>query len=162
MLHSVWKPWANVEVSTWILAGLPWHIRIHRMETGRPLDAAEGEFSLGQEIELVQRVDPLSAEVSSAWGTSAVKGLIGYEKAVLVWPNANTNLFHPRTVLSTLTMTLEPGIHWLAAAVYGDPLGDTGSYVVEQSPETLLNVTFEKDSIAIITSGEAEIIIKRE
>lgn len=162
VLHSVWKPWANVEVQTWIVAGLPWHIRIHRMETGRPLDAAEGGFSLGQETELVQRMDPLSAEVSSAWGISAVKGLIGYEKAVLVWPNANTNLLHPRTVLPTLTTTLEPGIHWLAAAVYGDPLGDTGGFIVEQSPETLLNVTFEKDNIAIITSGEAEIIIKRD
>lgn len=123
VLHSVWKPWANVEVSTWIVAGLPWHIRIHRIETGRPLDAAEGGFSLGQETELVQRMDSLSAEASSAWGTSAVKGLLGYEKAVLVWPNANTNLLHPRTVLPTLTMSLEPGIHWLAAAVYGDSLG---------------------------------------
>lgn len=162
VLYSVWKPWANVEVQTWIVAGLPWHIRIHRIETGRPLDVAEGGFSLGQETELVQRMDSLSAEVSSAWGTSAVKGFIGYEQAVLVWPNANTNLLHPRTVLPTLTKTLEPGIHWLAAAVYGDPLGDTGGCVVEQSPETLLNVTFEKDSIAIITSEEGEIIIKRD
>lgn len=49
VLHSVWKPWTNVEVRTWIVAGLPWHIRIHRIETGRPLDAAEGGFALGQE-----------------------------------------------------------------------------------------------------------------
>lgn len=164
VLHFVWKPWADVEVCTWVVAGLPWHIRIHRIETGRALDAAEGGFALGVETELAQQIDCSGAVASTAWGTSGVKGLVGYGKAELIWPNANTNLLHPRTVLPTLTASLEPGIHWLASAVYGDPLGDSCGIcgIMEQSPEAILNVTFDKDIIMVLTSREAEIIIKRE
>ncbi|OME57502.1 hypothetical protein BSK59_09630 [Paenibacillus odorifer] len=162
VLHSVWKPWTNVEVRTWIVAGLPWHIRIHRIETGRPLDAAEGGFALGQEAGVEQQIGLTTAAVSTAWGISGVKGLIGYEKAELIWPNANTNLLHPRTVLPTLTTFLEPGIHWLASAVYGDRSGDSCGGIIEQSPESILKVTFDKDIIKVFTSSEAEVIIKRE
>ncbi|MEK4140751.1 MULTISPECIES: DUF2264 domain-containing protein [Paenibacillus] len=162
VLHSVWKPWTNVEVRTWIVAGLPWHIRIHRIETGRPLDAAEGGFALGQEVGVEQQIGLTTAAVSTAWGISGVKGLIGYEKAELIWPNANTNLLHPRTVLPTLTTFLESGIHWLASAVYGDPSGDSCGGIIEQSPESILKVTFDKDIIKVFTSSEAEVIIKRE
>ncbi|OMD03097.1 DUF2264 domain-containing protein [Paenibacillus odorifer] len=162
VLHSVWKPWTNVEVRTWIVAGLPWHIRIHRIETGRPLDAAEGGFALGQEAGVEQQIGLTTAAVSTAWGISGVKGLIGYEKAELIWPNANTNLLHPRTVLPTLTTFLEPGIHWLASAVYGDPSGDSCGGIIEQLPESILKVTFDKDIIKVLTSSEAEFIIKRE
>ncbi|OME00922.1 hypothetical protein BSK54_15845 [Paenibacillus odorifer] len=162
VLHSVWKPWTNVEVRTWIVAGLPWHIRIHRIETGRPLDAAEGGFALGQEAGGEQQIGLTTAAVSTAWGISGVKGLIGYEKAELIWPNANTNLLHPRTVLPTLTTFLEPGIHWLASAVYGDPSGDSCGGIIEQLPESILKVTFDKDIIKVLTSSEAEFIIKRE
>ncbi|AWV32351.1 DUF2264 domain-containing protein [Paenibacillus odorifer] len=162
VLHSVWKPWTNVEVRTWIVAGLPWHIRIHRIETGRPLDAAEGGFALGQEAGVEQQIGLTTAAVSTAWGTSGVKGLIGYEKAELIWPNANTNLLHPRTVLPTLTTFLEPGIHWLASAVYGDPSGDSCGGILEQSPESILKVAFDKDIIKVLTSSEAEFIIRRE
>ncbi|WP_246354366.1 DUF2264 domain-containing protein [Paenibacillus phytohabitans] len=166
VLRSVWKPWTNVEVRTWVVAGLPWHIRIHRIETGRALDAAEGGFALGQETELAQQTDNSGTAVSTAWGTSGIKGLTGYGKAELIWPNANTNLLRPRTVLPTLTATLEPGIHWLASAVYGDPLADSSAHqangvsnILEQSPESLLKVTFAENGITVQTTGGTEIFI---
>ncbi|KHL91252.1 hypothetical protein QW71_35730 [Paenibacillus sp. IHB B 3415] len=166
VLRSVWKPWANVEVRTWVVAGLPWHIRIHRIETGRALDAAEGGFALGQETELAQQTDNSGTAVSTAWGTSGIKGLMGYGKAELIWPNANTNVLRPRTVLPTLTATLEPGIHWLASAVYGDPSADPSArqangfgHILEQSPESLLQVSFAEDGITVQTTGGTEIII---
>jgi hypothetical protein len=166
VLRSVWKPWANVEVRTWIVAGLPWHIRIHRIETGRLLDAAEGGFALGQETELEQQTDNSGAAASTAWGTSGIKGLLGYGKAELIWPNANTNLLRPRTVLPTLTASLEPGTYLLASAVYGDPSSDSSAQrmngagsILEQSPESLLNVTFDEGSITVLTTGGTTIII---
>ncbi|WP_150266016.1 DUF2264 domain-containing protein [Paenibacillus tepidiphilus] len=167
VLRSVWKPWTDVEVRTWIVAGLPWHIRIHRIATGRPLDAAEGGFALGQETELEQRIGGLETIVSTGWGTSGIRGLLGYGKAELVWPNPDTNLLHPRTVLPTLTASLAPGVHWLASAVYGDPAEAAApeeqvrrlGVVLEQSPESALNADFLRDSIRIITAGGREIRI---
>lgn len=166
VLRSVWKPWANVEVRTWVVAGLPWHIRIHRIETGQALDAAEGGFALGQETELAQQSSGSGTAASTAWGTSGIKGLTGYGKAELIWPNANTNLLRPRTVLPTLTAALEPGTHWLASAVYGDPSADSSArkangvgHILEQSPESLLQVTFAGEHITVLTTGGTEIII---
>ncbi|NMO96583.1 DUF2264 domain-containing protein [Paenibacillus lemnae] len=121
VLHAVWKPWSDVEVSTWIVAGLPWHIRIHRVESKRALDAAEGGFALGVEQPPVERTAGGEAFAGSEWGISGARSLLGYESARLIWPNANTNVLRPRTVIPTLTASLSPGVHWLVSAIYGEP-----------------------------------------
>lgn len=175
VLHAVWRPWADVEVSTWLVAGLPWHIRIHRIETSRGLDAAEGGYALGIEATPMQRVGANEAVAASPWGVSGVRGLLGYESAGLVWPNANTNVLRPRTVIPTLTASLAPGVHWLVSAVYGEP-GQTGAarepgpagdssdstdVSLDDLPDIGLNVTMEKEAIAIQSCRGAEIIIPR-
>ncbi|MGP0584062.1 DUF2264 domain-containing protein [Paenibacillus timonensis] len=123
VLVALWKPWSDVEVSTWIVAGLPWHVRIHRIVNGRPLDAAEGGFALGVETELTEwmEADRTAAGAASPYGASGVQNLLGYETAELIRPNANTNILHPRTVLPTLHASLKPGVHVLASAIFGDP-----------------------------------------
>ncbi|XID90727.1 DUF2264 domain-containing protein [Paenibacillaceae bacterium WGS1546] len=119
ILYSRWKPWRDVEVRTWLLAGLPWHIRVHRIENGRPLSAAEGGFSLPAEDdpEIERRRD--WAFASGSAGTSGIVGIRGFGEAELVRPQANTNLLHPRTVLPTLKAELPEGEHWLISAVCG-------------------------------------------
>lgn len=156
VLHAAWKPWSDVEVRTWIVAGLPWHIRIHRIETGRPLDAAEGGFALGVEIELLKETGSVLATAANGYGISGVRGLLGYEAAELVWPNANTNVLRSRTVIPTLRASLQPGVRWLAAAVAGDPApADT----LAALPAERLNVTIGDRGIAIVTSQGREMFI---
>ncbi|GAB7358481.1 hypothetical protein MBLNU230_g2545t1 [Neophaeotheca triangularis] len=50
VLYSVMKPWADVQVATWLLpptAQAPnWHVRVHRVTAGRDLLAAEGGFAI--------------------------------------------------------------------------------------------------------------------
>ncbi|CAH1058761.1 hypothetical protein PAECIP111894_04947 [Paenibacillus pseudetheri] len=104
---------------------------------------------------------------STAWGTSGIKDLLGCRKGELVWPNANTNLLHPRTVLPMLTTTLEPGIHWLASAVYGCPSegaldiqADQAGEVLKHSPEQDLKVKFsEGTTLTIVTHSGREIVL---
>jgi len=130
VLYSRWKPWNDVEVRTWLVAGLPWHVRIHRVDTRRALTAAEGGFALPDEGDL--RAEPPAgaagadkggpvAAARCFFGASGIRGLRGYDRPELVVPNANTNLLHPRTVIPTLLADLEPGVHWLACAVWGEP-----------------------------------------
>ncbi|MFC4598437.1 DUF2264 domain-containing protein [Cohnella hongkongensis] len=121
VLFSRWKPWPDVEVRTWLIAGLPWHVRIHRLETGRPLSAAEGGFSLpaAEDRSIDLRDDRVFASCSVA--TSGIVGLRGYARAELIHPQANTNLLYPRTLLPTLRAELETGVHWLISAVFGQP-----------------------------------------
>lgn len=166
VLYAVWKPWSNVEVHTWIVAGLPWHVRIHRIETKRALDIAEGGFALGVETELAEWIEGertggleagrIAAGAASPVGASGVQSLLGFESAELIRPNANTNVLYPRTVLPTLLASLEPGVHLLASAVYGDP--SPGAKWQPVAPEAL-NLTIGERAIVITTCSGNDIRI---
>ncbi len=119
--YSRWMPWFDVEVRTWLLTGLPWHIRVHRIETGRVLTAAEGGFALSLDAGLATETSPYFAEAASDAGTVAIHRLVGFEEALLIYPQANTNLLHPRTVIPTLQAELTKGSHVAVSAVYGQP-----------------------------------------
>jgi len=121
VLFARWKPWPDVEVRTWIAAGLPWHLRIHRVRTERALDAAEGGFALALEPDTRLRADGPEASAAGRFGTSAIRGCLGYTKAETIQAQPNTNVLHPRTVIPTLQARLAPGTHWLVSAVYGRP-----------------------------------------
>ncbi|WP_339301694.1 DUF2264 domain-containing protein [Paenibacillus sp. FSL K6-2441] len=174
VLYALWKPWSDVEVRSWIVAGLPWHVRIHRIETKRPLDIAEGGFALGVETELTEWIEGtertglaelkeksgegrIAAGAASPFGASGVQSLLGFESVELIRPNANTNVLYPRTVLPTLLASLEPGVHLLASAVYGDP-----SPGASWQPITLdaLNLAIGEREIVITTCSGNEIHIE--
>lgn len=122
VLFMRWKPWFDVEVSTWILTGVPWHVRVHRIQSARGLNAAEGGFALGigNSPTREERGDK-AAVVASHLGTVGLKALYGWKEAEALYPHANTNVLHARTVIPTLKDSLQPGDHWLAAAFYGQP-----------------------------------------
>lgn len=135
-IYTVWKPWFDVEVRTWLVVGAPWHVRIHRIETGRRLDAADGGFALGitdreGRRSLRESKEAGSALAVSAWGASGIKLLYGSGEAGIVHPNANTNVLHARTVIPTVTASMHPGVHYLATAVYGQPAGGQGDCEAE-------------------------------
>ena len=128
VIYSRWKPWSDVEVRTWLVAGAPWHVRVHRIASGRKLDVADGGFALGHEspdgkgclTKAEQDVD--TALTVSAWGVSGARRLYGSGHAEIVYPNTNTNIMHRMTVIPTVTASFEPGTHWLVSAFYGEPI----------------------------------------
>ncbi|WP_159881771.1 DUF2264 domain-containing protein [Paenibacillus puerhi] len=154
LMYTKWRPWRDVEIATWIVPGLPWHVRIHRVETNRALDAADGGFALGVERpgrpqaakrttgygDAADRPAGAPADLMYAarearevwagqpWGISGMKCLYGSGACELFVPQANTNLMNPRTVLPTVKARFEPGVSWLVTAVCGEPLDEnTGS-----------------------------------
>ncbi|WP_438445384.1 DUF2264 domain-containing protein [Gorillibacterium sp. sgz5001074] len=129
MVYAVWRPWSDVSVRTWILPGLPWHVRIHRIESGRPLDAADGGFALGLEDSPYHtsrgQVTESDAAVSvrTVFGTCAAAVLWGNGAPALVQPHSNTSVMFPRTVIPTVKVSLETGTSWLVTAFYGSGEG---------------------------------------
>lgn len=128
-LYARWKPWSDVEVRTWLLPGTPWHVRIHHIQSNRILHAADGGFALGIDQgrldtgRLSIEQDGASVNASNTLGTSGIRALLGGGTAALIYPNSNTNILHPRTVIPTVTLQLEPGSHWIVTAVFGEPGG---------------------------------------
>ncbi|QAY68603.1 DUF2264 domain-containing protein [Paenibacillus protaetiae] len=159
VLYARWKPWPDVEVQTWIAAGLPWHIRLHRICTGRRLEAAEGGFAVRAEPGMAADVDSghvpwIAAAASSGGGTSAIRSLLGYETAELVYPQANTNVLHPRTAVPTLRAALEPGVHWLATAIFGSAKG-RGAYAAGEFSSAAAAAKAESGANAAVAQSAA-------
>ncbi|MNJ32255.1 hypothetical protein D3C77_269160 [compost metagenome] len=160
VLFAKWMPWENVEVQTWIVAGVPWHIRIHRVKSQRELDAAEGGFALGLDNQMNEDVTEKGIIISSSCDRSGIVNLLGYDKAELIYPHANTNLLKPRTVIPTLRSRLEPGVHWLVSAVYGETACITSSRMSE--PGNIcerLNTHLTDEQICIMTHRGKNIVL---
>lgn len=161
VIYTKWMPWADVVIKTWLVAGAPWHIRVHFIETSRNLDCADGGFALGLENSeykgkkevILNKRETLAI---FPWGASGIKNIYGNGQAELVYPNANTNLMNPRTVIPTVKISLEPGKHWIVNAVFGEP----GSESIKNIWASCPNIEIDDDEI-IIGQGMDKIVIQK-
>ncbi|WP_333770756.1 DUF2264 domain-containing protein [Streptomyces sp. IBSBF 2435] len=135
-VRSTWRPWADVEITTWLTAAAPWHLRTHRIRTGRALHTAEGGFAVDRDGGLAAREE----DTGRALAVSAGGDLSGLRDLAAPGPGSGaaregrvidllpgTNVLARRTALPTLLTRLPPGEHWLRCAVLGaGPAGAAG------------------------------------
>ncbi|MDQ0229870.1 DUF2264 domain-containing protein [Metabacillus malikii] len=152
-----WNPWTDVNVKTWIVPGNPWHIRIHCIQTNRALHTAEGGFALGLEEENYPiKRDENGCFVENKNAQSGVVILHGTGTSTPLFPNANTNILHQRTVIPTIQTEVPIGETWLAHAVYGN-MG-TGTDVESYSERPKLTINENRIEIHLL-KGEPPILI---
>lgn len=162
IIYSEWKPWIDVTVRTWIIPGIPWHVRVHHVDTKRKLDIAEGGFALGLEHEAKdkERHETMENECEAcatvSWGMSGIKRLNQSGKPVLVYPNANTNLMYARTVIPTIKASIQPGKEWLVTAVFGEP----GSKGVQENWKYSPHAEIENNKLVIYSANK--VIFKKD
>jgi hypothetical protein len=142
VLVSIMKPWADVEVKTWLITPEDegdWHIRVHKVTTGRALQSAEGAFAIygcresdGRFLTSfdVETQDegthkkPQEAIVVSRAGAVGIAELLKNttREGSILNADANSNLAEPRTLLPILTADLAAGdTKWYATAVFAIP-----------------------------------------
>ncbi|MFS1299068.1 DUF2264 domain-containing protein [Streptosporangium longisporum] len=110
LLHARWSPWPDVEVDTWLLPHPPWHLRVHRLRTGRRLLSAEG--ACAGDRAPPARPAPAGAghaRVDSPAGLCVIEDLTGARTGELVHALPGTNVMVPRTVIPTLRGEHGPG-----------------------------------------------------
>jgi hypothetical protein len=120
-----WRPWPDVRITTRLLPRGQWHLRLHELDTARPLWLAEGGFAVPRDGTTVRTATTARAAADGL--VSAVHGLLGWRAAELVLPDPGAHLMWPRPVVPTLRADLPAGRHRLAAAVLGtsiDPGAD--------------------------------------
>nr|GAT53508.1 predicted protein [Mycena chlorophos] len=142
-LRSMWYPWKGVEVETWLVPPTTeaplWHLRIHRIKTGRPLLSAEGAWANYAQRQDGRHLDPVpeaseelgtvgeagTARASSRAGVSGIVDLSGQttRTGVALRTDANSNLIFARAILPTLRgeHVAGDGNIWLVSAVFGLP-----------------------------------------
>jgi hypothetical protein len=152
-IYSKWLPWRNVEVRTWIIPLRTWHIRIHRIDTKRILDTAEGGFALAREQGVdsqgTYKTENNSAILRHPWGISGILDLLDERTAEIVKADPNTNVLANRTMIPTLRRKLGAGSHLLACAVLGAAGGENNACLWSNPPQLELY-----GSKAIITDVE--------
>jgi len=141
LLRSMWYPWNDVEIETWLFPPQPetplWHVRIHRIKTGRKLISAEGGFAIYGQRKDGRALEPSEGEefgtyekggegrAASKAGVSGIVelGEVGSRKGCALRTDANSNLIVARAVLPTLLGEHEAGQGdiWLGAGVFGLP-----------------------------------------
>ncbi|MFG1810174.1 DUF2264 domain-containing protein [Streptomyces sp. NPDC049040] len=122
-VRSTWRPWADVEITTWLSAAAPWHLRTHRIRTGRALHTAEGGFAVDREGGLGAREEDAGRALAVGAGGD-LSGLLDLgpdaaRQGRVIEALPGTNVLARRTALPTLLAHLPPGEHWLRCAVLG-------------------------------------------
>jgi hypothetical protein len=136
-----------VDVVTALVRLGGWHVRVHRVQSGRPLLSVEGGFSVPRfnDVDDALPVRNGAAAASEAlalypWAASRIAALEGDfpgvfpppvpRRGILVVPAPNLNVIHPVVVIPALEGKLEPGTTLLACAVWagdGSPAGSAGT-----------------------------------
>lgn len=122
-VRSTWHPWPDVEITTWLAPAAPWHLRTHRIRTGRALHTAEGGFALDRDggPARSEADDGVALALSAAGDLSGLRDLGAGPprrgRVIALLPG--TNVLARRTALPVLASRLPPGEHWLHCAVLG-------------------------------------------
>jgi hypothetical protein len=114
ILFSLWKPWRDVKVETWLIPSGPWHSRVHCIISPRPLSTIEGGFAAPR-TDLDG--DSINSERASAWILSKLGDFSGIRdssvpnrSARTIKPHGNTSVMFPRTIVPQLRGDVEANV----------------------------------------------------
>jgi hypothetical protein len=120
-IYASWRPYPDVLVHTWLYWDGPFHVRVHRIETPRPLKATEGGFAVarGDTDQDVASVEKGRASIRTLNDMSAIidLGSTVVRSARLHLAPPNTNLVSAKTSVPQLLCDIPAGENILMAAI---------------------------------------------
>ncbi len=161
-LYSRWKPWDDVTVETWLLPANPWHIRLHRITTPRPLQTSEGGFAISRadfNADIAEH-DEGSAIWRGQTDTSAIfdRSPSFRRNGMAISAIANSNLIHAKTLVPQLRGEIPAGTTVIAAAVVALPNTDLSPDLLQSPPQcpeiAELEEFFRQEGIRVPVFGD--------
>ena len=143
--RCVWQPLNGVKIDTRVICCGSWHVRCHVIHSDHALEAAEGAFAVASEAPGARPCDGVATARSEAadralahgpLGSTGIFAVAGYERGEVIWPEPNTNLMVPRTLLPTLHARIESGETRLVCAVFAA----AGDEAPDDIPEEVLEI----------------------
>lgn len=120
-LYARWRPYPDVSVESWTYWDGPFQIRLHRIDTPRPLHTIEGGFAVPRGEPFADRIEDRAghALIETPDDISVILDLGSSLTRVGLTHKAppNTNLIAPKTMVPQLRATLPAGRHLIACAV---------------------------------------------
>ncbi|KAJ2964581.1 hypothetical protein NQZ79_g573 [Umbelopsis isabellina] len=113
ILFSLWNPWPDVKVETWLIPNGAWHTRVHRITSPKELQSTEGGFAAPR---VDFKADMNDCDISSAWVECKLGDFSGIRDssstkrtARVIAPLGNTSVMFPRTFVPQLVGKVEAG-----------------------------------------------------
>lgn len=126
MMISEWKPLRDVKISTILIPGNPWHVRVHKVITKKHIIFQEGGFSIEDNskdfpsTELEIRKIKNGSLILNKDKLSGLFNLSGEEDVDIIELTPNTNLLYPRTKMPLIKWKLKPGKYIIVVALLAD------------------------------------------
>ncbi|WP_283680248.1 DUF2264 domain-containing protein [Lentilactobacillus sp. Marseille-Q4993] len=158
-VYSDWKPFDDVEIKNFVVPSMPWHVRVHKIHTGRALHLAEGSFA-GPEYGIPGQEEVKVDVPNSVFYKTEVgiTGIVGYHdelKAELSVPEPNTNIYFPKTRIPLQSGEIQPGDYVFYSLYLGDreleSLDSNGKIVVPDVSLDGNKLTFSLNGEQVVT-----------
>ena len=126
VLHSVWQPYTDTKIESWLVPYLNGHLRLHRLTTPVALTIVEGGFAL---LRRDGQADEHEISDRSAWVRSDASSLIHCLGVVpreprVHGPDPNTSLSVSRSWVPQLIGRVDPGVTELVCYCQAGDLSD--------------------------------------
>lgn len=159
-LFARWKPWDDVTVETWLVPAGDWHVRVHRIETPRPLHATEGGFAIA-------RADLDADRCEEAVGFARALSETDLSQILDISPDGkrqgraqkalpNTNLVVAKTIVPQLIGDIPAGTIVLATAVSATLAGIDPGEAPSMPDLGELEALFRREGITVSAIDIAE------
>ncbi len=151
-----WHPWTDVRIRSTIVPLEGCHVRIHEVQSARPLYLYEGGFSTPQgQSEIIQKKE--RAAVKNRIGESSIESILGFDESGVVRTEPNTNLFFPATLLPYLKVKRASGNYVLVSVITGLlPHERTHPVDIKQSSGQLTIKQSEEQIVVALAGGQEE------
>lgn len=117
-IRSVWRPWADVCVTTWLIPRPHGHIRLHRIETARQLESVEGGFAVNRHHLSRSVATEHGVTLTATSGVCQIQDPLAERQPLTVTTPPNSNILYASPgEIPCLRAPLKPGTHWLACVV---------------------------------------------
>lgn len=117
-LYSRWSPWHDVHIDTWQVPFGEWHLRLHRINSARALQTAEGGFAVMKtEHQIRERGCYLAAGNGSSVIVDLSPAITRLPDSIITPPNSSI-MFPECAAIPLLKTDIPRGESWLCCAVF--------------------------------------------
>ncbi|OXL39475.1 hypothetical protein CA284_15260 [Enterobacter mori] len=117
-LYSRWSPWHDVHIDTWQVPFGEWHLRLHRINSARALQTAEGGFAVMKtEHQIRERGCYLAAENGISVIVDLSPAITRLPDSIVTPPNSSI-MFPECATIPLLKTDIPQGESWLCCAVF--------------------------------------------
>jgi hypothetical protein len=114
ILYSVWNPWTDVKVETWLIPKGKWHLRAHRVTSEKDLSSIEGGFAAPRlDFNQDERTVETNTRCYVKCALGDFSGIVDLSdnarQARVHVPHGNTSLMFPRTYVPQLVGPVSAG-----------------------------------------------------